>query len=52
MVKSGLVVTDALVVVDRQQGGTANLENSGIKIHSLTTLSQVNISNYFVHQKK
>ncbi|XP_075222950.1 rudimentary-like isoform X2 [Lycorma delicatula] len=41
LIQSGLVVTDAVVVVDRQQGGTANLQKNGIKIHPLITLSQV-----------
>jgi uridine monophosphate synthetase len=35
----GLVVEDAIVVVNREQGGVANLEKRGIKMHSLFTLS-------------
>ncbi|XP_053693518.1 uridine 5'-monophosphate synthase [Sabethes cyaneus] len=35
----GLVVTDAIVVVDREQGGSKNTEESGVKMHSLFTLS-------------
>ncbi|XP_055642424.1 uridine 5'-monophosphate synthase [Toxorhynchites rutilus septentrionalis] len=35
----GLVVTDAIVVVDREQGGAKNTEEKGVKMHSLFTLS-------------
>lgn len=35
----GLVVTDAIVVVDREQGGVQNTEESGVRMHSLFTLS-------------
>ncbi|XP_055543490.1 uridine 5'-monophosphate synthase [Wyeomyia smithii] len=35
----GLIVTDAIVVVDREQGGSKNTEESGVKMHSLFTLS-------------
>lgn len=35
----GLDVTDAIVVVDREQGGALNIENNGVKMHSLFTLS-------------
>lgn len=35
----GLVVTDAIVVVDREQGGAQNTEENGVKMHSLFTLS-------------
>lgn len=34
-----LLVTDAIVVVDREQGGALNTENNGVKMHSLFTLS-------------
>lgn len=34
----GLVVTDAIVVVDRQQGGGKNLTENGVQMHSLFTL--------------
>ncbi|XP_063705287.1 uridine 5'-monophosphate synthase [Culicoides brevitarsis] len=37
--KEGLEVTDAIVVVDREQGGALNTENNGVKMHSLFTLS-------------
>lgn len=35
----GLLVTDAIVVVDREQGGAQNTEENGVKMHSLFTLS-------------
>ncbi|XP_055609028.1 uridine 5'-monophosphate synthase-like [Uranotaenia lowii] len=35
----GLVVTDAIVVVDREQGGVQNTEEQGVRMHSLFTLS-------------
>ncbi|XP_058822689.1 uridine 5'-monophosphate synthase [Topomyia yanbarensis] len=35
----GLAVTDAIVVVDREQGGARNTEEDGVKMHSLFTLS-------------
>lgn len=35
----GLVVEDAIVVVDREQGGPGNLKNGGLTMHSLYTLS-------------
>ncbi|PSN50714.1 Uridine 5'-monophosphate synthase [Blattella germanica] len=37
----GLDVTCALVIVDREQGGRANLAEKGIKMRSLCTLSQI-----------
>lgn len=37
----GVKVTDAVVVVDREQGGASNLEAKGVKMHSLMTLTQV-----------
>ncbi|XP_030374226.1 uridine 5'-monophosphate synthase [Scaptodrosophila lebanonensis] len=35
----GIVVTDAVVVVDREQGGSANIAKHGVRMHSLFTLS-------------
>lgn len=35
----GIVVKDAIVVVDREQGGVENINNNGVKMHSLFTLS-------------
>ncbi|XP_034113456.1 uridine 5'-monophosphate synthase [Drosophila albomicans] len=35
----GIVVTDAIVVVDREQGGAGNIAKHGVRMHSLFTLS-------------
>jgi uridine monophosphate synthetase len=37
----GLKVSDAIVIVDRGQGGKKRLEEKGIKVHALTTLSEL-----------
>ena len=38
---AGLVVTDVLIILDREQGGDKLLARSGYKLHSLATLSQM-----------
>ncbi|MBQ7258026.1 MAG: orotate phosphoribosyltransferase [Abditibacteriota bacterium] len=37
----GLNVTDILVIIDREQGGTKLLAEAGYKLHSIGTLSQI-----------
>lgn len=37
----GLVVTDAFIIIDRQQGGKSNLEHRGIRVQSLFTMKQI-----------
>ncbi len=44
--EEGLIVRDAIVVVDRQQGGKEKLNTQGIHAHALTTLSEVATSLY------
>ena len=39
--EAGLVVTDVLVILDREQGGAKLLERAGYKLHSLGKLSEV-----------
>jgi uridine monophosphate synthetase len=41
LTEAGLVVTDVLVILDREQGGAKLLERSGYMLHSLGTLSEV-----------
>ncbi len=37
----GLKVDDALVIMDRQQGGRENLQEKGVRVHPLITLSEL-----------
>ena len=39
--KEGLIVEDVVVFLDREQGGRGNLENNGIKVHSVTTVTDM-----------
>ncbi|XP_023675692.2 uridine 5'-monophosphate synthase [Paramormyrops kingsleyae] len=39
--KEGLMVTDAVVLMDRGQGGAKRLEKEGITLHSVLTLSKL-----------
>ena len=38
---AGLVVEDAIVLLDRQQGGVENLQQAGIRVHSVLALDEV-----------
>lgn len=37
--KEGLEVSDVVVLIDRQQGGKAHLQNGGIQLHAAFTLT-------------
>lgn len=39
--QAGLLVTEVIVVVDREQGGKAFLESQGLKVHALFSLSEI-----------
>ncbi|XP_031635910.1 uridine 5'-monophosphate synthase [Contarinia nasturtii] len=36
----GIVVNDAIVVIDREQGGAANITRNGVRVHSLFKISE------------
>lgn len=38
---AGAIISDAMVVIDREQGGRANLAASGIALHALFTLGEL-----------
>jgi uridine monophosphate synthetase len=46
----GIVTTDVIVVVDREQGGVKNCTEKGIKMHSIFTLSY--LMNVLLKHKK
>lgn len=37
----GIVVTDSVVLVDREQGGQHNISKQGVKVHSIFPLSML-----------
>ena len=39
--KEGLIVTDVVICVDRQQGGKQRLEKMGYKVHALLTIEEI-----------
>lgn len=41
LIEAGLLVTDTVVLIDREQGGRATLAGQGYKLHSAMTMSQL-----------
>jgi orotate phosphoribosyltransferase len=41
LIAEGGVVTDAVVLLDREEGGKEKLEKGGIKLHALLTMSEI-----------
>ncbi len=41
LLKEGLLVKDAITIVDREQGGKLRLENENVRLHSLFSLSEI-----------
>ncbi|KAF8770980.1 Uridine 5'-monophosphate synthase like protein [Argiope bruennichi] len=39
--KEGLIVTDCIVILDRQQGAEENVTKAGIKLHSLFNINEI-----------
>lgn len=39
--ETGAIVDDVIIVLDREQGGKAILENEGVKLHALITLKEL-----------
>ena len=39
--KEGAIVSDCLVILDREQGGTETLKEAGLQLHSLITLNEL-----------
>ena len=37
----GLQIQDVVIFLDREQGGRLNLENNGIKVHSVITVTEL-----------
>ena len=41
MQNEGLQIQDAVIFLDREQGGRLYLENNGIKVHSVITVTEL-----------